>query len=67
MHGAQMQGGATPLTLASRYGHFKTIEVLLEHKADVNVKDNVSRRRGVRKLGGYGLGVGVWDQGSVMA
>ena len=45
-HRARMQHGWTPLARASYYGHLKTVEVLLAHKADVNAKDKVSRRRG---------------------
>ena len=66
-----MQRGWTPLTLATGYGHHETVEVLLAHKADVNAKGKVSRGEGCEGapmgLGGHGLGVGAWGQGSVMA
>ena len=39
-----MQKGWTPLLQASDKGHLKTVEVLLERKADIHAKDNVSRR-----------------------
>ena len=66
-----MQNDRTPLTEASYNGHLKTVEVLLAHKADVIAKNKVSRRRGgacapMGGLGGQGLGVEVWVQGSVM-
>ena len=43
-----------PLTIACDKGHHGTVEVLLEHKVDVNAKDNVSREKDarVRLLGG---------------
>ena len=65
------QNGLTPLRRASHDGHLKTVKVLLAHKADVNAKDPVSAGEGCEGapmgLGGYGLGVEVWTQGSFMA
>ena len=65
-----MQDGWTLLTLASYKGNHKTVEVLLKHGADINAKTCVSRSgecegapiRG--GLGGHGLVVRIWGQGS---
>ena len=38
-----MQWGNTSLALASNNGHHETVEVLLQHKADVNAKDYEGR------------------------
>ena len=38
-----MQRGCTPIRVASDNNHHETVELLLAHKADVNVKDKVSR------------------------
>ena len=44
-----MQNGLTPLYYTVRNEYFKTAKTLLDHKADVNARDNVSlwRRVGV--------------------
>jgi len=34
------KNGATPLTIASSYGHTKTVELLLQHGATVDQADN---------------------------
>ena len=37
-----VQGGATALYVASQEGHCGVVRILLEAKADVNMKDGVS-------------------------
>ena len=39
---SQLQGGATPLILASQNGHATTVDVLLRNGADPNRAANVS-------------------------
>ena len=46
VHGACMQNGCTPLTLASLRGRHETVEVLLKHGADANVKDKIVSAQG---------------------
>ena len=41
-----MQYGDTSILVASDNGHRETVEVLLAHKGDVNVKNKVSRGEG---------------------
>ena len=58
-----MQWAYTPLLLASSEGHHETVEVLLKHKADVNITDKVSQGEDYERapvwLGGHGPCVGV--------
>ena len=37
-----LQDGSTALLVASQEGHFRVVRMLLEVKADINIKDNVS-------------------------
>ena len=37
-----VQDGSTALFVAAQEGHFSVVRMLLEAKADVNMKDNVS-------------------------
>ena len=39
---ASVQDGSTALVVAAQKGHFGIVRMLLEAKADVNMKDNVS-------------------------
>ena len=39
---SHIQDGATALIVASQEGHHEIVRMLLEAKADVNMKDNVS-------------------------
>ena len=41
MHIVVIQGGETALIYASGEGHTAVVELLLQHGADVNAKDNV--------------------------
>ena len=41
-----IQMGWTPLTRASARGYRETAEILLQHKANINAKDDVSRSEG---------------------
>ena len=36
-----IQGGLTPLWIASDNGHMEVVKVLLEHKADIDKADNM--------------------------
>ena len=48
-----VQEGATALYMASQAGHCEVVETLLEAKADVNMKDNVSESCSRDGLGEY--------------
>ena len=37
-----LQGGETPLYIASQNGHTDVVRILLENKADPNISDEVS-------------------------
>jgi ankyrin repeat protein len=34
------EGGYTPLYIASRRGHWRVVDMLLSHKADINITDD---------------------------
>ena len=38
-----VQDGFTPLIMASQNGHWEVVRMLLEAKADINMKNNVSK------------------------
>ena len=41
-----MQNGYTALLLSASYGHPDILELLLQHGADINIKNKVSRSEG---------------------
>ena len=39
-----MQDGHTPLHMAACYGHLEVVQLLLRHRADKELKNNIGRK-----------------------